>query len=451
MSLKELLLKGNGAAQVILSLAVMLLAGFLVTRLTKKLRLPNVTGYLFAGILLGPYLLDFIPEQVASGMGFVTDVALAYIAFGVGRYFKLSTLRKSGKKTVLITLFEALAAMAAITLPMIFLFHLSVPFSLLLGAIGCATAPASTIMTIRQYHAKGPFVSLVLQVVALDDAVALTAFSACAAVAGAMESGGAVGVMDVLGPVLWNMAAVALGAGLGWVLHKLISEKRSADHRLVIVNAVILGLTGLCTLLDISPLLSCMALGTSYINISGNKQLFKQVNKFTPPVLLLFFVLSGMHLDIPALATAGVIGVGYFFLRIAGKYAGSFAGCALCREPKQVRNWLGLALIPQAGVSIGLAALGERMLPPEAGSLLSAIILSSAVLYETVGPACAKASLFLSHTLVHKPPKLEPAAPAISADPIRLENTPGAEPARPARKRGMGEELLLRLNQTIHH
>ena len=396
---------GNLTAEIILSLAVMLFSGFLVTRITKLLKLPNVTGYIFAGILLGPYVLNAIPEGLLGGMSFITDIALAYIAFGVGRYFKLSALRRSGGKTIIITLFEALAAMALVTLSMVFIFRLPVSFSLLLGAIGCATAPASTIMTIRQYKAKGPFVDLILHIVAMDDAVALITFSICAAVTQALEGGGQVSPGVVLLPVAYNIVAVLLGFGLGYLLHRLIQEKRSADHRLVLANAVIFGLTGLCTLFDISPLLACLVLGASYINFSDNKDTFKQINRFSPPILLLFFVLSGMRLDIPALATAGVIGVGYFFLRIIGKYAGSMAGCAICHTDSRVRNFLGLALIPQAGVSIGLAALGERLLPPELGSLLSVIILSSAVLYEIAGPACAKASLFLSHTIGHEEEK----------------------------------------------
>ena len=155
------------AAEIVLSLALMLFAGFFVTRLTKRLRLPNVTGYILAGILIGPWALRLIPVSVIRHMDFVNDVALAFIAFGVGRYFKLSALKKSGAKVIAITLAESLVAAAAVTLTMIFIFRLPVPFSLLLGAIGCATAPASTIMTIRQYHAKGPFVNIILQVVAL--------------------------------------------------------------------------------------------------------------------------------------------------------------------------------------------------------------------------------------------------------------------------------------------
>ena len=171
----------NTNAQVILSLAAMLLAGFLATRVTKKLRLPNVTGYILAGVAIGPWALHVIPDSVMGGMDFVTDVALAFIAFGVGKYFKLSELRKNGLRIIVVTLFESLAAGLLITLVMYFIFHYSLAFALLLGAIGCATAPASTIMTIRQYKAKGEFVNTILEVVALDDAVALIAFSIAAA------------------------------------------------------------------------------------------------------------------------------------------------------------------------------------------------------------------------------------------------------------------------------
>lgn len=267
----ENLASSHPNAAVILSLAVMLFSGFLLTRITKKLKLPNVTGYIFAGILIGPYVLGLVPPSVVSGMDFVTDAALAFIAFGVGKYFKLSALRRSGWGIVVITLLEALLAALLITLTMIGVFHLSVSFSLLLGAIGCATAPASTIMTIRQYKAKGPFVDTILQVVALDDAVALIAFSVCAAIAQSLNASGRMDAGAVVLPLVINILAVGVGVGLGFLLKWLISERRSQEHRLVLVVGVLMGLTGLCTLFDVSPLLSCMALGTAYVNCGGNK------------------------------------------------------------------------------------------------------------------------------------------------------------------------------------
>ena len=395
--------------QVMLSLAIILLCGFLFTRFTKKLRLPNVTAYLLAGIAIGPHVLGLIPTNIVDGLDFVTDVALAFIAFGVGRYFKWEILRKSGKEVLVITLLEALGAAVLITLVMYYLFHLSLAFSLLLGAIGSATAPASTIMTIRQYHAKGKFVDLILQVVALDDAVALVAFSVATAVTSATVSGQpGITVAEIALPILSNLLAVAGGLVFGWLLHLLITEKRTSDNALMIAISMILLVAALCSAFEISPLLSCMALGTAFINLSKNETLFTQVESFSPPVLTLFFVLSGMRLDLSSLATAGIIGVVYFLVRIAGKYLGATVGGILCRSQPSVRHFLGMALIPQAGVSIGMAALGQRLLSEETGALLSAIILSSAVLYEMIGPASAKAALILSGSIERQPSTEQP-------------------------------------------
>ena len=399
-------LKQQGNAGIILSIAIILLAGFLCTRVTKRLRFPNVSGYIISGILIGPCVLQMIPEEVVAGMDFMTDIALAFIAFGVGKDFKRDILKKQGSKILTITIFEALTAGACITIAMVTLFRLPWSFSLLLGAIGCATAPASTIMTIRQYHAKGNFVDTILQVTALDDAVALIAFSICTALVEFMHADQALQWSLILLPVVWNLLAVILAVVLAWILHRIISEKRSSDHRLVLVIAVILTLTGLCSCFDISPLLSCMVLGAVYINLSGNKDLFRQVNSFTPPITLLFFVLSGMRLNLYAPISCGLIGVVYFFVRIIGKACGAWAGAWLSHASTSVRHYLGLALIPQAGVSIGLAILGQRLLPTAEGTMLSLIILSSAVLYEMIGPACAKLSLKLSGSIESDDPSV---------------------------------------------
>lgn len=410
----------NETAQVILTLSVMLFAGFLMTRLTKKLKLPNVTGYILAGIALGPYLLDVVPHALIPKMGFLTDMALAFIAFGVGRYFKRSKLKKSGAGILILTLFEALAASVVVTFTML-LFGLPLPFCLLLGAIASATAPASTVMTIRQFHAKGPFVDTILQVVALDDAVALVAFSVCSACATALSSAAGVSFTALFLPVLWNLLAVAAGGAGGLLLHKLIDGERSDDHKLILVVACLMVITGLCSALDISPLLSCMALGTVYSNAGGQQWTFDRVSAATPPVLLLFFMLSGINLEVPMLASVGAVGIAYFFARIAGKYAGAWVGARIIHAPVGTQRYMGLALVPQAGVSIGLAALGQRILPPDMGVLLSTIILSSGVLYEMVGPACAKLSLQLSGALTRPdaPQPLSP--PSLPKD----ETTPG--------------------------
>ncbi len=392
-------LQFNSSSIVILSLTIILFAGFFSTRITKKLKLPNVTGYIFAGILIGPFVLNLIPNTIIEGMDFVTDVALALISFGVGKYLKISTLKANSAQVLIMTLCEALITATVVTATMIYLFHLPVMFSLLLGAISSATAPASTLMTIRQYRAKGTFVNMVLQVIALDDVISLVAFSICIAVIQATSANTRLDISVFMIPILLNAVLILVGIAAGFGLNYLICESRTDDNRLILAIAVILVVTGLCAALDISPLLACMALGATYINTSQNKTLYHQINSFTPPILMIFFVLSGMRLNVPSLFTAGVLGIGYTLVRVIGKFLGAYMGAIAGKSPENVRRYFGLALIPQAGVSIGLALLGQRVLPTEMGAMLSTIILSSAVLYEIIGPACAKAALRLSGSI----------------------------------------------------
>lgn len=393
----------NQNAVVILSIALVLFTGFLMTRITKKLKLPDVTAYLFTGILLGPYVLHLIPDYVVSGMDFITDIATAYIAFGVGKYFKLDVLRQNGRKMILVTLCEAFAAAVLTFLVMYFGFGLSLYFSLLVAAIATATSSASTLMTIRQYRAKGEMVNTILEVVALDNVIALIAFSICSAVVSQMEGSGEHTIFSTFVlPVLLNLLVILVGGVCGYLLKWIISVKRTREHGLILINAVIFAIAGLCSVLSVSPLLSCMMMGMVYVNIRRDKKLFKDVNYFSAPIMLLFFFLSGMKLNVPMLLTAGGIGMAYFAVRIIGKYLGARLGGKLAGSSVSVQKYLGLALIPQTGVSVGLAALGQRLLPEESGVLLSTIILSSGILYEIVGPACAKAALSLSGTMEGK-------------------------------------------------
>ena len=392
-------------APVILSIAIMLFSGFAMTRVTKRLRLPNVTAYILAGVLIGPYCLNLIPAPVRSGMDFISDIALAFIAFGVGEFFRLSALKKNGAKVLLITLLEALMASALVFAATFWGLGLSLPFSVVLAALASATAPASTLMTIRQTRAHGDFVDTLLQVVALDDVVSLVAYSISISVAlSSMGDARSGGFSAVVRPILINLGVLALGCLFGLIL-KLLFRKRSTDNRLIVSIAVLFAFCGVCAALEVSPLLGCMSMGTVYINLTDDSNLFKQLNYFNPPILLLFFVKSGMsfHLDALGSASAAIggaplltVGVVYFVVRILGKYLGAWLGCAAVGKDKRVRNYLGLALIPQAGVSIGLAALGARTLGGSVGEDLQTIILASSVLYELAGPACAKLALYLS-------------------------------------------------------
>ncbi len=388
----------NGVTEgtgVLLVLSVILFAGFIMTRLTNTLNLPKVSGYIMAGILIGPCGLNLIPEDLIGHMGFVSDLALAFIAFGVGKFFKKEVIKKTGPKIIVITMFEALMAGFLVTVSAIVFFHLDLDFALILGAIATATAPASTMMTINQYKAKGEFVNVLLQIVALDDVVCLMAFSIVAAVA-RRDVSQAFSVSEVMMPIAYNIMALGLGFFCGYFLSRLLIPARSRDNRLILAIAMLLGISGICAALDISPLLACMMFGAAYINLTRDKKLYRQINNFTPPVMSIFFIVSGMNLDLTALKTVGAIGVAYFVIRIVGKYLGTYLSCWLTGMSRQIRNYMGLALIPLAGVAIVLAFLGQRLLPPEKGNLLLTIILSSSVLYEMVGPVSAKAALFLS-------------------------------------------------------
>ena len=413
--MQEFLSQLNQETEALLGLSIILFAGFIMTRLTNTLNLPKVSGYILAGILIGPCSLNFIPQHMIDSMGFVSDLALAFIAFGVGKFFKKEVLMRTGKKIIVITISEALTAGVLVTVILKFIFRLDWDFALILGAIATATAPASTMMTINQYKAKGEFVNTLLQIVALDDVVCLLAFSIVAAIANGRASG-ALTVNDILIPIMLNLFAICLGFFCGYFLSRLLIPARSRDNRLILAIAMLLGLSGICAAADISPLLSCMVFGAAYINLTRDKKLFRQINNFTPPVMSIFFIVSGMNLNVNALGTVGVIGVAYFLIRIAGKYLGTYFSCLAMGTSREIRKYMGLALIPQAGVAIGLAFLGQRLLPPETGNLMLTIILSSSVLYEMVGPISAKAALFLSGSIAFKKTRdkedTEPQCPA---------------------------------------
>ena len=347
-----------------------------------------------------------MPQRFIDGTSFLSDIALAFIAFSTGEFFKLDVLKKNGMKVVWITVFESVLASLLVFVLTFFILHMDLAFSIVLSALASATAPASTMMTIRQTGAKGDFVDTLLQVVALDDVVGLVLYSVAISIALASLSGSQGFSFQTIGkPILLNMLTLFIGACFGLAMKLFMPQSRSTDNKLIISVALLFAFCGVCVLLDVSPLLGCMVMGTVYTNIAENDKLFKQLGYFSPPILLLFFVRSGMNFKLDALFNASgdldgvpliVVGVSYFLVRIVGKYAGAWLGCFVVKKDKLVRNYLGLAIIPQAGVAIGLAALGARTLGGTIGSDLETIILASSVLYELLGPGCAKLALYLS-------------------------------------------------------
>ena len=397
-------------SDIIIPIALMLFSGYALTRVTKRLRLPNVTAYIVAGIIIGPYCLNLVDKNIIEGTDFIADIALAFIAFSTGEFFKFSTLKKNGMKVVIITFWEAFMASLLVFILSFYILNLNLPFSLVLSALASATAPASTVMTIRQTGAKGDFVNTLLQVVALDDVFGLIAYSVAISISISLNSG-KINISSILSPIVFNILVLILGGSFGVLMKLLMPKQRSKDNKLIISIAVLFTFCGICALLNVSPLLGCMSMGTVYINITEDDKLFKQINYFSPPILLLFFVRSGLNFKLDVLVNKSTsigsipliwIGMLYFLVRIFGKYIGAFLGSLVTKKSKEVRNYLGLALIPQAGVAIGLSALGARILGGETGNALQTIILASSVLYELIGPACAKLSLYLSKSYSNK-------------------------------------------------
>lgn len=405
LSISQTLESMNTVPRIIISIALILFLGFAMTRITKPLKLPNVTAYIFTGILLGPFCFKVIPQSIVEKTDFISDIALAFIAFGTGEFFKFSVLKKNGPKAIIITLFESLVASLLIFVLTFFILHLSLAFSVVLAALAAATAPASTMMTIRQTKARGDFVDTLLQVIALDDILGLLAFSIAISIAVVTTNGGSLSGWNIIKPILINIGVLLLGGVFGVLLKLLMPQKRTTDNRLIIGVATLFAFCGICALLDVSPLLGCMSMGMVYINISNDDKFFKQMAYFSPPFLLIFFVRSGLNFNLAALTSTQnaingipliLICVLYLVVRFIGKYSGAFFGSKIVKKDKKVCNYLGLALIPQASVAIGLAALAARELGGEVGTSLETIIIAASLLYEVIGPVCAKMSLYLS-------------------------------------------------------
>ena len=407
-------------AVIIISISLMLMLGFLMTRITKLFKLPNVTAYILTGIIIGPYCLNLIPKYVIDGTAFLPDIALAFIAFSTGEFFRFDTLKSNGIRVLVLTIFESLLASILVFIVVYFGLRLPLEFSIVLAALAAATAPASTMMVIRQTGAKGSFVDTLLQVVALDDMVGLVAYSIGISIAVSAASGAKFSIISIIIPLLSNTLVIFMGGFFGYVL-KLLLTHRNTDNRLIVSIAMLFAFCGICAAVGISPLLGCMAMGTVYINTSDDNRLFHQLGYFSPPILLLFFVRSGLSFNLSVLLSKGyfgtspliVVGVVYFIVRIIGKYFGAFIGASVTKMEDRIKKYLGLALIPQAGVAIGLAALGARTLGGEMGEALETIILASSVLYELIGPACGKLSLYLSKSYSNK---LEEVAEVVETD-----------------------------------
>lgn len=372
-----------------------LLAG----RIVRLLKLPNVTGYLLMGLIVGPYCLNLIPAARVEEMSLIPEVALGFIALSIGAEFKLSYLRKVGKAPIVIAFLEGFGAVVVVDLVLILTGN-NVPFSLCLGAIAAATAPAATLMVIKQYKADGPVTRTLLPVVAIDDAVALIAFGLSVAVAKSISNPASGSLLaSMVAPVLEIVEAFCLGALLGILFSWLTKEFRSRNNRLSVAVAMVFVSLGLCDMFGISSLLCTMMMSAVYVNLSDvYEKVFELTDRISAPIFMLFFFLSGADLNITIIQSVGMIGIIYVVFRVVGKVSGAYLGGKICHVEKNVQKYLGLTLVPQAGVAIGLAATAMNVVP-EFGPQIRTIILCGTVIYELIGPVVTKMALKMANEI----------------------------------------------------
>ena len=376
----------------LLTIGIAMAAGLLVSRLARLVKLPNVTAFLVAGLVIGPCVGRIITEEQAASMNVISEAALGFIAYAIGGEFKLRYLKKIGKAPLTITFFQGMTTALCVDVGLIVL-GVPVPEALLLGAIALATAPAATLMVVRQYKANGPVTQMLLPVVAMDDALGLMVFSISSSVAAALLGGEMTVQSMLVAPLAEIVGSLALGSALGFVLGYCSRFFASRGNKLALSIALVLAGVGLCDMWGLSSLLVCMMIGAVMVNISQQHEvLMEQCDRFTPPLFLLFFVLSGAQLDVTVLPVVGLTGICYLLLRSIGKWCGTMLGALCVHADKNIRKYLGLTLLPQAGVAIGMSQLVSIKFPALA-SQINTIVLAGVLVFELVGPIVTKLAL----------------------------------------------------------
>lgn len=343
--------------------------------------------------MIGPSCFRILSDNTVKDFELISEIALAFIAFSIGSEFKLSYLKKVGIMPVIIAIFEGLMAAFLVTVVLVILgFDLKI--SLLLGAIASATAPAATIMVIKQYGAKGPVTETLLSVVALDDAVALIAFGFSMAVVNTLINPGHSSLIAaILAPFIEIIGSILLGFVLGFLFKIPLRYFRKDSNRLIITAGFVLFGSSLATLLGLSPLLLCMCMSAALVNVSDSAgSIFRLTETVTPPIFLMFFVVSGAGLDVSYLPKIGLIGILYILVRVAGKISGAYLGALIAKAPDTVKKCIGITLVPQAGVAIGLSLAASNALP-EYGAGIRTVILCATFIYELFGPVLTKYGL----------------------------------------------------------
>ena len=408
-----------------LAVALALVFGLLFTRVTKHFNLPDVTAYLVAGVLIGPFCLGligveglgFTSTEMVHQVSFLGDLALGFIAFEIGNEFRLEELKHTGRQAVIVGILQAVITtllVDAVLIGMVFVLgpdKLSIPAAITLGAIASATAPAATLMVIKQYKAKGKVTDILLPVVALDDAVGLALFAISFGIAKALSGGSLDMVSIVVNPLVEIIGSLAIGAVMGWIMTHLEKLFHSNRNRTSLTIGLLLLAVGLSMIkfhigpvhVGFSSLLVCMMMGTIFCNLSDiSEDIMNRTDKWSAPIMALFFVLSGAELDLSVLASGIVvlIGVMYILSRSAGKCMGATLSCKLAKCDATVTKWLGITLLPQAGVALGMSATAASL--PGDGTVIRNIVLFGVLIYELFGPSLTKMALTKSGDIVEK-------------------------------------------------
>lgn len=414
--------------ETLLGISIALMAGLFMSRVVKPLKLPAVTGYLVAGILIGPYCLGllgikgigFTDVSEVADLSILNDVALGFIAFAIGDEFRLSQLKHTGKQATIIGIFQAVITTLVVDAALIGLHFIlgedKLPLSsaIILGAIASATAPAATLMVVRQYKAKGKLTNLLLPIVALDDAVGLIIFAVSFGVAKALTLGEFSLVSVLVDPIVEIVFSLVLGAILGWCLSFAEKFFHSRSKRQAIVITAIFFAVALSKLkfhigpvhVGFSPLLVCMMLGTIFCNICDfSANLMEKTDRWTAPLFILFFVLSGAELEFSVFTDISIIGIGivYIITRSLGKYFGARWSSVIAKSEPHIQKYLGITLLPQAGVALGMSITAMEI--GESGIIIRNIVLFGVLIYELFGPTLTKIALTKAGDISPKPHK----------------------------------------------
>ncbi len=390
----------------ILAIGIMIIVGFFGGLATEKLKFPRITGYIIIGILLSPSLLNIISAATIKNLDIITDIALGIIAFLIGGSLRLESLRKLGRSIAWITPFQSLGAWLLVTLLLAFLspliltipnatfFQTYFPMAFIIGAISCATAPAAIIAIINGYRAKGPLTTTLLAVVALDDAIAVIAFALALGICQPLVNGGNISFYQMLGvPFLHIVESIAIGIFFGFALTYIAKLVRTRELLLVVVFGMIMLCIGVTNLLGISAILASMVAGFIVANKARESGMILAVEGIEDVIFAMFFVLAGLHFDLGVIKTAGILALLIVLGRFSGKYFGARAGAIISHAQGTVKKYLGLALLPKAGVTIGLALLAKSAFP-SFGAIMVNAILASVIINELIAPPLTKYAIF---------------------------------------------------------